>query len=502
MVRIFQRYIPYSSIVDFLVQSLLCLAAFALVVQVAWWTQLDPTLPSLAGIRAGRALTAVSVLLAIFYLTGYFERHHHLNTSMFLPRLVRAIPLSAITLAMLYQFVPEVALSLEVASSGLLLMTVLMIGWHAIAPAVVARDALVENILMIGDGDLASQISERVNAASSWGLRLVGYVPVAGEPATRGAVARATRLGSGLTGVAAVAHPATDEFTQVLQFPIPAPTLDVRSLGRLQDLDAILSEHDIHTIVVALSDRRGKLPLAALIGAKLRGVMVYDATDFYERLTGRMLVSRIRPSSIIFSDGFVSSRTSAVIKRALDIVVATGILAITAPLQVLVAVAVRLGSPGPMLFKQERVGLNGLPFTMLKFRTMRTDAEKNGPQWAAANDPRITGLGGVMRKTRIDELPQLWNVLAGHMSFVGPRPERPVFVRELRAAIPYYDQRHTVRPGLTGWAQVKFPYGASVEDTEEKLEFDLYYIKHMSSAFDITIIFETVRVLLTAKGAR
>ena len=178
------------------------------------------------------------------------------------------------------------------------------------------------------------------------------------------------------------------------------------------------------------------------------------------------------------------------------------LLIATAPLQLMVAAVVALTSRGPALFRQERTGLNGLPFTILKFRTMRQDAEKDGPQWAAENDDRITPAGRFLRKSRLDELPQLWNVLAGQMSFVGPRPERPVFVRELRAAIPYYDQRHVLRPGLTGWAQVKFPYGASVEETEGKLEYDLYYIKHLSVAFDITIILETVRVLLTGKGAR
>ncbi len=503
MVQLFQRYIPTSSLVDFLVQSMLCLTSFVAVVQVAWWTQLDPTLPSLMGVRAGRALTTVAVLVVVFYLTGYFERRHHLSTSMFVPRLLQAVPMAAITLALLYQFVPTVALSWEVAGSGLLLMTVLMVAWHAVGPTVVARDALSENILLLGDGKLAQQLADRIENVAAWGFELAGYVPISDSEDND--TSRPTTRGIGVprqvTGSRAWAAPGNAAHPRHLAFPIPV-RLNARSLGRLQDLEEIVIEHDIHTIVVALADRRGKLPLAALINAKLRGVSVYDAVDFYERLTGRMLVARMRPSTIIFSEGFSPTRSTRMFKRLLDVSIAVSLLVLTTPVQLLIALSIALTSRGPVLFRQERVGLNGLPFTMLKFRTMRPDAETDGPQWASTNDDRITPIGRFLRKARLDELPQLWNVLAGQMSFVGPRPERPVFVRELRIAIPYYDQRHAIRPGITGWAQMKYPYGASIEETQDKLEFDLYYIKRMSVAFDLTIIFETVRVLLTGTGAR
>ncbi len=501
MVQLFQRYVPTSSIVDFLVQSFLCLAAFTVAVQTAWWMHLDPALPTVAGVRFGRALTTVSVLVLVFYLTGYFDRRHHLNTSLFVPRLLQAVPLAALTLALLYQFVPTVALSWTVAGSGLLLMSVLMITWHVVAPALIDQDALGERILILGDGELACQIADSIDRAAPWGFRLVGYVPVGdGLPRPRRR-RRSLRgpLSGGAPAVQAIA--ADDDGARVVEFPVP-PRMNARALGRLADLEEILAEQDIHTLVVAIADRRGKLPLATLVHAKLRGVTVYDAVDFYERLTGRMMVARLHPSSIIFSDGFAPSRLTSLSKRLLDVALAIVALLFTAPLQALIALAVAATSPGPVLFRQERVGLNGLPFVMLKFRTMYTDAEKDGPRWAAADDDRVTPVGRLLRRSRLDELPQLWNILAGHMSFVGPRPERPVFVRQLRERIPYYHQRHIVRPGLTGWAQVKYPYGASVEEAQEKLEYDLYYIKRMSVAFDLTILFETVRVFLTGRGAR
>ena len=502
MVQLFQRYVPYSSVVNFLVQSLLCLTAFTFVVQVAWYAQLDPTLPSLAGVRLGRTVTTVATLVGVFYLTGYFERRNHLSTALFVPRLIQAVPLSAATLALLYVFVPSVALGWEVAGAGLGLMALMMVAWHCAAPRIVSEDTLAENILLIGDGTLALQVAERVGNAAPWGFRLIGYVPVddTGPPETAaspGPVACRSRLNA--AGVSTA--PALDADPRVLTFPVPV-RIDAPALGRLQDLDDILEERDVHTIVVALSDRRGKLPLAALIQAKLRGVAVFDAIEFYERLTERLLVSRMRPSTIIFSDGFAPGRLTRATKRFLDVTVASALLAISAPLQVLVAVAVALTSRGPVLFRQGRTGLAGLPFTILKFRTMQVDAERQGPRWAAENDERVTSIGRFLRTSRLDELPQLWNILLGQMSFVGPRPEQPVFVRMLRNRIPYYDQRHVIRPGLTGWAQVKYPYGASVEETEDKLEYDLYYIKHSSIAFDVTIMLETVRVMLTGKGAR
>lgn len=483
MVQLFQRYVPYSSVIDFLAQSLLCLTAFTLSVQLAFHLHLAPTLPAMGGVRAGRTLTTVSVLVTVFYLTGYFERRNHLSVASFLPRLLHAVPLAAVTLFAMYAFVPAVALPWPVAGAGLAAMTALMIGWHLLAPTFVQHESLAERVVIIGDGGLARQIAACTEKAHPWGFKLAGYIPVAdgrrpGAPTVIDAEPR-----------------------DILPFPTPQ-SLNAPSLGRLADIDAILEEQDVHTIVVALTERRGKLPLGTLINAKLHGIQVFDAIDFYERLTGRMLVARMRPSTIIFSNGFAPGRPTQFFKRVLDLFAAAILLVLTGPVMAGVAIAVAVSSPGPAVFRQDRVGFLGMPFTMLKFRTMRQDSEKAGAQWASENDDRITPVGRFLRKSRLDELPQLWNILLGQMSFVGPRPEQPTFVRTLRQAIPYYDQRHAVRPGLTGWAQVKYPYGASVEESEEKLEYDLYYIKRLSVAFDITIMFETVRVMLTGRGAR
>ena len=254
--------------------------------------------------------------------------------------------------------------------------------------------------------------------------------------------------------------------------------------------------------VVGLSDRRGRLPISELLQAKLSGVRVEDATTTYERVTGKILIDDLRPSWLIFSDGFRVSRITRWLKRGIDLGLSVLLALVSAPFMLLTAIAIALESGFPVLYCQERVGENGRTFTLCKFRSMRMDAEEvGGPVWARAGDDRVTRVGRFIRKTRLDELPQLWNVVRGNMSFVGPRPERPFFVAELAKAIPFYQQRHVVKPGITGWAQVKYRYGASIEDATEKLRYDLYYIKHLSVFFDLTIVFDTVKVVLFRKGA-
>jgi sugar transferase (PEP-CTERM system associated) len=242
---------------------------------------------------------------------------------------------------------------------------------------------------------------------------------------------------------------------------------------------------------------------ALLIDGKLRGLPVEEALDAYERLVGRVWVEGLRPEWLVYADGFRQPALYLAAKRALDVVAALVLLAVSFPVLVLVALAIKIESAGPVLFAQERVGHHGRTFTLFKFRSMRQDAEaQSGPVWAGENDARITPLGRVLRKCRLDELPQIWNVLRGEMSFVGPRPERPYFVSLLRDQIPFYDLRHYVRPGITGWAQVSYPYGASVEDAYQKLQYDLYYAKHASLGFDVAILLKTIRVVLLGRGAR
>jgi sugar transferase (PEP-CTERM system associated) len=240
----------------------------------------------------------------------------------------------------------------------------------------------------------------------------------------------------------------------------------------------------------------------SLLECKTSGIRVQEGSSYYEQLTGKIMVEGLRKSWLIFSDGFVVSRGVLFTKRLLDIVAASIGLIVGVPLMVLVAIAVRLDSPGPILFRQERVGRAHKLFTLAKFRSMRTDAEKDGAMWATEDDPRVTRIGKFIRKTRLDELPQLWNVLIGDMSLVGPRPERELFVRQLLDTSPFYGQRLVVRPGLTGWAQIKAPYASSFEESIEKLKYDLYYIKNMSLFLDISILLSTARIVLLGRGAR
>lgn len=276
-----------------------------------------------------------------------------------------------------------------------------------------------------------------------------------------------------------------------------------RTLPIKTSLVELARERGVKEIVVALDERRG-MPLDPLLEARMNGITITSYLSFWEREARRVNLKGLDPSWLIYSDGFrIGTASNAVLKRILDILASLGLLIFTLPTLLLAAIAIRLDSPGPIFYRQERVGRHGAPFALYKFRTMRTDAEANGiPQWAAVQDPRVTAVGRFLRMTRIDELPQVWNVLRGDMSFVGPRPERPFFVNMLGAEIPFYRERHRVRPGLTGWAQINYPYGASIEDARAKLSYDLYYVKNYSLLFDLLIILSTAHAVFFNKGAR
>jgi sugar transferase (PEP-CTERM system associated) len=273
-------------------------------------------------------------------------------------------------------------------------------------------------------------------------------------------------------------------------------------LGTLSDLPRLSESGGATLIVVAQEDRRKRLPVDMLLRCRMAGVRVVEAANLFESLSGRIPLRDLRPSWLIFSEGFHKPRVLATAKRVGESFVAVLVLMAAAPLGVLIALLVRLSGPGPVLYRQTRVGLHGNNFELLKWRTMHADAEtESGPVWATVErDPRVTRIGRLLRKSRLDEVPQLVNVVRGHMSFVGPRPERPHFVSKLREVIPYYDERHSVRPGITGWAQVKFPYGSTLEDAEEKLEYDLFYVKHMSLLLDAAILLETAKVMVLGRG--
>jgi len=283
---------------------------------------------------------------------------------------------------------------------------------------------------------------------------------------------------------------------------LPPGVLDEKNIFPMQEFASRIESVPVDCIVVAMKDRRGSLPYATLVNCRFQGIHVTEATSFYEDLNGKILLEGLRPSFFIFAQGFRKNALTRKLKRWNDLLMAGTLLILASPLMAITALLIKLDSRGPIIYKQDRVGEGWRDYTLYKFRSMVEDAEAQGAKWAEENDPRVTRIGRFIRRYRIDELPQLFNVIRGDMSFVGPRPERRHFVVDLAKEIPYYPQRLFVKPGVTGWAQIKYHYGASMNDTLEKLQYDIYYIKHMSFLFDLSIIFDTIRVVLSGAGAR
>ena len=379
-------------------------------------------------------------------------------------RLFQAGGVASILLALIYFVLPAVAVDSQAFFPWLFLLLGTVLAWRFAFNRLIRTPQLVENILIVGTGSVARAVARQIAEQGDFAYRIVGFA------ADRGAT-------KSLPG-----------------YP--------RVLGEKGEIGELVARHGVDRIVVAVTDRRGRLPIDELMHLKLSGVPVEEAATTYERLTGKLMIESIKPSSLIFSDGFRVGRWRRMVKRGADIAFSIAGLVLSAVPMALTALAVRLESGPPIIYRQERVGQYGRTFMLFKFRSMRVDAEGEGPVWAREGDDRVTRIGRFIRATRLDELPQFWNVLRGDMSFVGPRPERPYFVEQLTREIPFYHERHAVKPGLTGWAQVKYRYGASIEDAIEKLRYDLYYVKHLSLVFDLTIAFDTVKVILFGKGAQ
>jgi lipopolysaccharide/colanic/teichoic acid biosynthesis glycosyltransferase len=358
-------------------------------------------------------------------------------------------------------------------------------------PAIVGRP---ERVLVVGNGARAAAVARAVEADAEAALEVAGLFEPGGE--------LALAAGGAGPGAAAVRVGSDRGHGGHAGFGVPATPGGPAGSGGRNDLLAAARRARADRIVVALEDGRGFLRAADLVRCRLAGIPCHTPATFFERALRRIPVDDLRPSDLAFADGFRLSPGREAAKRTLDLAVAAAGVLLSAPLLAAAALAVRLGSPGPVFYRQERVGRHGRIFTITKLRTMRPDAEDGAPRWAEDRDPRVTPVGRLLRRTRIDELPQIFSVLAGDMSFVGPRPERPFFVERLKVQIPWYGLREAVRPGLTGWAQLRYPYGASVEDAKAKLEYDLYYLKNASVFLDISILFHTVRHVLTGRGAR
>lgn len=378
-------------------------------------------------------------------------------------RTFHSLAVASIILAALYFVLPGLGVGQGVVVAVSLLVVATVPGWRLAFESAVRRAAPRERLIIVGTSPaavgLATELTDRRYVL---GLEIVGFV--AGKSAW-------SRSGG------------------------------LRILGEVHDIPTIVRTHHIDRVVVSLADARGTLPMDQLLEMKLDGVTFDHLASVYERYTGKIALENLRPSWLIFSQGFRTSRRVSAVKRVLDVCLSFGALLISLPIMIIVAIGVKASSAGPLFYHQIRVGERGKTFTLHKFRSMRADAESStGAVWSRDGDDRVTPIGRFLRQMRLDELPQLWNVMRGDMSLIGPRPERPEFVQQLTQAIPYYGQRHVVKPGLTGWAQVRYAYGSSVEDAMEKLQYDLFYIKNMSLMMDAVILLSTVKTVLSRRG--
>lgn len=411
-----------------------------------------------------KAALATLFCLTSFYLFDLYDFVVMRDRRELVLRMLQALGLAWIALALMFYVLPQVMIGRGVTLISLPLALILMVGWRLSIHWFLGHPELGERILIVGSGEFAVEIARETLQRKDAGYRVVGFVD--NDPAL---------VGKSL--------------------------INPKVIGLTSELASLVRRENIDRLVVAINDRRGQFPTQELLQLSLSGdVTIEESASFYERLTGRVLLDMIRPSWLIFSSRGRRARINEIARSAMHRIIALVGAILSLPIAIFTAIVIKLESRGPVLYKQERVGKNGRPFRLMKFRSMRTDAEKDGPVWAKTDDERMTRVGRIIRKIRVDEIPQFWNILRGDMNFVGPRPERPHFVAQLAQEIPYYEQRHLIAPGLTGWAQINYPYGASIEDAKQKLQYDLYYMKNQNMALDATIMFETIKTILFGKG--
>ena len=401
-------------------------------------------------------------ILCSFFIELYDQQKNRGKKEILLRCLIAGV-LSLLVLSSIYYIIPETKLWRGNLALSLLVFTTAQFFWHTTYTIFLGLPAFAKRVLILGIGQKAEHIGSMIGATNH-NYVLAGYIDCPSE---------------------ALAVPA------------------YQIVGDGESIFEIAQKQRAQKIVISLSEKRGVLPLRDIMNCKLSGIDVLDAPSFYEEVMGKLFIEDTRPSWFIFSDGFRITALKKVYKRFFDIMCSLVGLTIASPIMLIAGILIKVSSPGPIFFRQVRVGEREKNFVLCKFRTMRQDAEQGtGAVWAKENDTRVTGVGNILRKTRFDEIPQLFNVLKGDMSLIGPRPERPEFVDKLKEIIPYYSERHFVKPGITGWAQVKYQYGASVEDAVEKLRYDLYYIKNLSFFLDMLIVLETVKVVLFGRGSR
>ena len=464
MIRFFRHYVPLNLLLLLAVEALILGGAMYVGVSARFIDsgvipkELTPLLP--------KALTFAAVMMGLMTATGLYDPEWQGGIRSLLQRLGLSFGLGLVTMSLVFYFFPVMLvgrgaflLSFGLALMGILLSRGLFNRWSR-------GGAFKTRALVVGTGSRAAQIESLLaGRGHANNTEVVGYLPMGGS------------------------HHFVDH---------------VRILNTDEPLSELVGRLEISEIILAVRDRRdGGMPVQDLLKCKLRGIRILELSTFFERENGHLQLDSLNASWMILAEGFHQGIVRDTVKRLFDLIVSAAMLVVCLPIMGLAALLIKLESPGPILYRQERVGQGCRNFTILKFRSMCVDAEKDGkPRWARQNDSRVTMTGRFIRRTRIDELPQIFNVFFGDMSFVGPRPERPYFVQDLTQKIPYYGVRHTVKPGITGWAQVRYPYGATDEDAMHKLQYDLYYVKNHSLFLDLMILFQTAQVVLWGKGVR
>jgi sugar transferase (PEP-CTERM system associated) len=458
MIRFLNVYYPTRTVILLFCEALIVCGSFVVASLVLLGPSTMNVLTDHHGILKIGVLTVLTILCA-YYFDLYEPQQLSAPWEIYF-RLLLVIGCLSLLLSLVIFMFPQVDIARYVFLLGLALVVTFLIVWRRAFEWISGKAMFRERVFVLGNGEIAAHLVTTIRSRTEAGMEVIDC--------------NSPLLQSG------------DD-------PASYPTL-IERVAALKP--------PIHRIVIAMEERRGGLPVDDLLAMRMRGVEIEEVGNLLERLTGKLQLEGLRPSNLLFCEGFNMKQSLQLTQRVASFVVALVILLLFVPFFPLVALAIRLSSKGPIFFSQTRVGLENETFKVHKFRTMFTDAEAKGAKWATKDDPRVTRIGGFLRKTRIDEIPQLWNVLRGEMSFVGPRPERPEFTSWLAQEIPFYSLRHMARPGLTGWAQVRYGYGATLAEAREKLSYDLYYLKHKSMGLDFLIMFETIKTIVRRRGAQ
>lgn len=459
MVRIFKHYIPFNIVLLTVLETLIFWSAVPLA------RLLNPYDSKAFEYSAYTGVVFTLVVIVAMASAGLYSRQHRLNIKDVIFRIILVLLIVFFVMSFLFYLQQHLFTARTTFVYALLIVALGLIITRTTQLLFSDNEYFKKRVIIFGAGKRAAQMNELRRKSDKANLTLLGFIPIEGE---------SIRV--------------SDD--QLIKSNIRLPQF--------------VDQQRVDEIIVAIDDRRKNFPVDDVLECKVNGVRVIDINDFFEQQTGRIKLQSLNPSHLIFSDGFIHNSFDQYFKRFFDLLAASILLVLSSPIILITALAIMLESKfsGTILYKQVRVGLNNKNFAVMKFRSMTMDAEKNGAQWAQAEDPRVTKVGNIIRKYRIDELPQIFNVLKGDMSFVGPRPERPEFVEQFCRSIRYYEIRHYIKPGLTGWAQIRYPYGSTEADTRNKLEYDLYYMKNYSIFLDIMILLQTVQVVLWRQGSR